>query len=74
MGWSTRDVGYALRGLARAPGFAAVAILTLGVALGTNTAIFSVLDAAVLRALPFPDHERLVFVNGYQLHSRSQRR
>ncbi len=67
MGWSTRDVMYALRGLARAPGFAAVAILTLGVALGANTAIFSVLDAAVLRALPFADHERLVFVNGYHL-------
>lgn len=67
MGWSARDVMYALRGLARAPGFAAVAILTLGVALGANTAIFSVLDVAVLQALPFPEHERLVFVNGYHL-------
>ena len=67
MRWSMKDVTYALRGLLRNPGFAVVAILTLGVALGSNTAIFSVLDAAVLRALPFPEHDRLVFVNGYHL-------
>jgi predicted permease len=67
MGWSIRDVTFALRGLARNPGFAVVAVLTLAVALASNTTIFSVLDAAVLRALPFPEAERLVFVNGYQL-------
>lgn len=67
MGELGRDVRYAMRGLARSRGFAAVAVLTIGIAVASNTAIFSVLDAAVLRALPFPDHDRLVFVEGYQL-------
>jgi predicted permease len=44
-----------------------MAALTLAVALAGNTAIFSVLDAAVLRALPFKDADGLVFINGYQL-------
>ncbi len=59
-----QDLGYAVRTLRRSPGFTAVAVLTLGLALGGNTAIFSVVDAALLQALPFEDHERLVFVNG----------
>jgi putative ABC transport system permease protein len=50
----------ALRGLARRPGFAIVAIVTLALGLGANAAIFSVIDAALLRALPFPDAGRLV--------------
>lgn len=58
------DLRFTLRGFRRQPGFALMAILTLAVALAGNTAIFSVLDAAVLRALPFPDSDRLVFVNG----------
>ncbi len=60
-----RDVAYALRGFARNPGFTAVAVLTLGIAVAGNTTIFSVLDEAVLRALPFPEPEELVFVRGY---------
>lgn len=67
MGQVWQDLVYAMRGVRRHPGFALVAVVTLAVALGGNTAIFSVLDAAVLRALPFPDHDRLVFVNGYHL-------
>jgi predicted permease len=59
-----QDLRFALRGFRRNPGFAAMAVLTLAVALAGNTAIFSVLDAAVLRALPFPDADDLVFVNG----------
>lgn len=59
-----QDLRFALRGFRRNPGFAAMAILTLAVALAGNTAIFSVVDAAVLRALPFPDANELVFVNG----------
>ncbi len=59
-----QDLRFALRGFRRNPGFAAMAVLTLAVALAGNTAIFSVLDAAVLRALPFPDADRLVFING----------
>ncbi len=59
-----QDLRFTLRGFVRRPAFAVMAILTLAVALAGNTAIFSVLDAAVLRALPFPDADRLVFVNG----------
>lgn len=62
-----QDVRYASRMLVRSPGFAVVAVLTLALGLGGNTAIFSVVDAALLQALPFEDHERLVFVNGYHL-------
>jgi predicted permease len=65
MGQVWRDVRYALRGFGRNPGFTAVAVLTLAVAVAGNTAIFSVLDEAVLQALPFPEAERLVFVDGY---------
>ncbi len=62
-----QDVAYALRTFRRNPLFFVVATLTLALAVAGNTAIFSVLDAAVLRALPFPDADRLVFINGYHL-------
>lgn len=62
-----QDLAYALRTFRRSPGFTAVAVVTLALALGGNTAIFSVVDAALLQALPFEDHEELVFVNGYHL-------
>jgi putative ABC transport system permease protein len=55
-----RDFRHALRGLRRAPGFTLVAILTLGLGLGANAAIFGVLDAALLRPLPYPDADRVV--------------
>lgn len=58
---------YAARTFRRSPGFTLVAVLTLALALGGNTAIFSVVDAALLRAMPFADHEELVFINGYHL-------
>jgi hypothetical protein len=60
MGVLVQDARYALRWLARNPGFAAVAILTLGLGIGTVTTIFSILDAAVLRPLPYrePDAPR----------------
>ncbi|MDX1492705.1 MAG: ABC transporter permease [Longimicrobiales bacterium] len=61
------DLRYAFRTLRRSPGFTVVALATLALALGGNTAIFSVVDAAVLQALPFDDHEELVFLNGYHL-------
>jgi putative ABC transport system permease protein len=61
-----RDVRYAARMLRKQPGFTAAAIVTLSLAIGATTAIFTVVDALLLRALPFPDADRLVQVGrGY---------
>ncbi|HSC28800.1 MAG TPA: ABC transporter permease [Vicinamibacterales bacterium] len=57
-----RDVRYAVRRLARSPGFALTALVTLGLGIGATTAIFSILQAVVLRPLPYEDPERLVTV------------
>src|SRR5438309_9908434 len=59
----THQLRYAGRMLRLNPGFAAVAIVTLGLGIGATTAMFSVLDGVVLKSLPYPDVDRIVAVN-----------
>src|SRR5271163_5281860 len=58
-----QDLRYALRQLGRNPGFATVAILTLAIGIGANTAIFSVIDSILLQPLPFPHSDRLMEID-----------
>jgi putative ABC transport system permease protein len=60
------DLRYAVRMLARSPAFTFVAILTVGLAIGANTAIFSVVNAVLLQPLPYPHAEQVVRVFGTQ--------
>jgi predicted permease len=60
----TRDFMHAARSLARAPGFSLVVVTTLALAIGANTAIFSVVNPVLLEPLPFPNADRLVSITG----------
>src|SRR5204862_4191544 len=59
-----RDVRYAGRMFFKNPGFTAVAIIALGLGIGANTAIFSLVNGVLLRPLPFPDAERIIYLEG----------
>ena len=62
---SLQDIAYGLRMLKRNPGFSTAVILTLALGIGMNTAMFSVMNAVLLRAVPYPDANRLIWIAGY---------
>jgi len=66
-----QDISYALRNLRKAPGFAAVAVITLALGIGASTAIFSVIDNILMEPFPYPDAQRFMSVQSMTRNERS---
>lgn len=66
-----KDVRFGLRLLSRNPGFTVVAVITLALGIGANTAVFSVVNAVVIRPLPYPDSDRLMAISSTSQNNKS---